>query len=93
MMQPAILRASVVFFWATVQYLTVWKYCLRGYRDIFLDAGNIYQNCYLVAGQYDLGVCSIRAFSNDEAVQALHLTDDQVLLYAAAFCVPLEVQL
>ena len=92
MMQPAVLRAPVVFFWAAVPYRTVWKYGLRGYRDIFLDAGHICQNCYLAAGQYGLGVCSIGAFSDDEAAQALRLTDDQVLLYAAACGVPREVQ-
>lgn len=90
MMQPAVLRASFVFFWAATPYRTVWKYGLRGYRDIFLDAGHICQNCYLAAEQCRLGLCAIGAFYDDDAAAALHLSADQHLLYAAACGVPRE---
>lgn len=90
MMQPAVLRAPVVFFWAATPYRTVWKYGLRGYRNIFLDAGHICQNCYLAAEQCRLGLCAIGAFYDDDAAAALHLSADQHLLYAAACGVPRE---
>ena len=90
MMQPAVLRAPVVFFWAATPYRTVWKYGLRGYRDIFLDVGHICQNCYLAAEQCGLGLCAVGAFYDDDAAAALNLSDDQILLYAAACGVPRE---
>ncbi|MCZ9312473.1 MAG: SagB/ThcOx family dehydrogenase [Methanocorpusculum sp.] len=90
MMQPAVLRAPVVFLWVATPYRTVWKYGLRGYRDIFLDAGHICQNCYLAAEQCGLGLCAIGAFYDNEAAAALNLSADQHLLYAAACGVPRE---
>ncbi len=92
LMQPAVLRAPVTFFWAATPYRTVWKYGQRGYRDIFLDAGHICQNCYLAGVQAGLGVCAIGAFSDDAAAAALHPSKDQVLIYAAAAGYPREVQ-
>lgn len=89
-MQPAVLRAPVVFLWVATLYRTVWKYGPRGYRDIFLDAGHICQNCYLAAEQCSLGLCAIGAFYDDDAAAALHLSGDQHLLYAAACGVPRE---
>ncbi len=92
MMQPAVLRAPVVFFWVATPYRTVWKYGVRGYRDMFLDAGHICENCYLAAVQLGLGTCAVGAFYDDEAATALRLTEDQVLLYAAACGVPREAK-
>lgn len=84
MMQPAVLRAPVIFCFAATPYRTVWKYGVRGYRDLFLDAGHICENLYLAGTQEELGICAIGAFYDDEVHGVLGLSKDQVFLYAAA---------
>lgn len=84
MMQPAVLRAPVLFCFVATPYRAVWKYGVRGYRDIFLDAGHICENLYLAGTQEELGICGIGAFYDDEAHKALSLTEEQIFLYAAA---------
>jgi|LSQX01.3.fsa_nt_gb SagB-type dehydrogenase family enzyme len=84
MMQPAVLRAPVLFCFVATPYRTVWKYGIRGYRDIFLDAGHICENLYLAGTQEELGICGIGAFYDDDAHKALRLSEEQIFLYAAA---------
>ncbi|WP_319377800.1 SagB/ThcOx family dehydrogenase [uncultured Methanocorpusculum sp.] len=84
MMQPAVMRAPVLFCFVATPYRTVWKYGVRGYRDIFLDAGHLCENLYLAGTQEELGICGIGAFYDDEAHKALNLSKDQIFLYAAA---------
>jgi SagB-type dehydrogenase family enzyme len=43
-----------------------WKYRQRAYRYIYLDAGHMAQNLYLVAEAIGLGVCAIGAFFDDK---------------------------
>jgi SagB-type dehydrogenase family enzyme len=43
-----------------------WKYLQRCYRYIYLDAGHIGQNFYLVAEALGLGACTIGAIFDDE---------------------------
>jgi SagB-type dehydrogenase family enzyme len=84
LMQPAVLRAPVLFCFVATPYRAIWKYGVRGYRDMFLDAGHICENLYLAGTQEELGVCSIGAFNDEEAHQALRLSEGQIFLYAAA---------
>ncbi len=84
MMQPQVLRAPVVFFWTAHPYKAVWKYGTRGYRDIFLDAGHICQNLYLAGEDADIGVCAINAFYDESVKSELRLSDDGIVVYAAA---------
>ena len=42
-----------------------WKYNIRSYRYIYLDAGHIAQNAYLAAETLNLGACEIGAFFDD----------------------------
>lgn len=84
MMQPAVLRSPILFCFVATPYRTVWKYGVRGYRDIFLDAGHICENLYLAGTQEELGICAIGAFYDDDAHKALRLSEEQIFLYAAA---------
>ncbi len=84
MMQPGVLRAPVLFCFVATPYRTAWKYGVRGYRDIFLDADHICENLYLAGTQEELGICGIGAFYDNDAHQALRLSEEQIFLYSAA---------
>lgn len=82
--------ASVTFFWvADVQRMT-YRYGERGYRYLFLDAGHIGQNLYLIAEQLQLGTCAIGAFDDDALNKALSIDIDTMFV---AYAAPLGVVL
>ena len=49
------------------------KYLQRCYRYIYLDAGHIGQNFYLVAEALNLGTCTIGAIYDNELNQFLEI--------------------
>ncbi|MFU8793498.1 MAG: SagB/ThcOx family dehydrogenase [Acholeplasmataceae bacterium] len=72
--QISVDEASVTLIWVADQYRMTYRYGLRGYRYLFLDAGHVSQNAYLVAQQLGCGACAINAF-DDEQVNALLALD------------------
>ena len=42
-----------------------WRYPVRGYRYVLLDAGHGCQNLYLAAEGLGCGVCAIAAYDDD----------------------------
>ena len=58
--------SDVNFIWTAVIARTQWKYLQRCYRYIYLDAGHIGQNFYLIAEALGLGACTIGAIYDDE---------------------------
>lgn len=84
--QSMIKDAAVTFIWVADSYRTCYRYGERGYRYIFLDAGHVCQNLYLVAEQLGFGTCGIAAF-DDEKVNLLLKIDgkDYFTVYMAPF--------
>jgi len=68
--QKMVENAAVTFVWAANIYRMYYRYGERGYRYIFLDAGHVSQNLYLVAEQLQCGTVAIAAY-DDDAVNAL----------------------
>jgi SagB-type dehydrogenase family enzyme len=62
---------------------TTWKYGLRGYRYVWLDAGHVGQNIYLAAGGLGLGAVTIGGFFDAEVDALLSLPDEEVMIYLA----------
>ncbi|MFW9937567.1 MAG: SagB/ThcOx family dehydrogenase [Candidatus Thorarchaeota archaeon] len=58
--------SAVNFIWTAVIGRSQWKYLQRCYRYIYLDAGHIGQNFYLIAEALGLGACTIGALYDDE---------------------------
>lgn len=82
--QPHVKNSAVTFFWAAVPQRMVWRYCQRGYRYMYLDAGHVCQNLYLMAESIHCGVCAIAAYDDDLVNQALGLNgEDQFAIYIA----------
>lgn len=64
--QNWIKNSSVIFLISAIFGRTKIKYGERGYRYIFLDAGHLTQNFYLVSATLGLGCCSIGGFMDDK---------------------------
>ncbi len=64
-------NSAVSFVWTAVIERSKWKYLQRCYRYIYLDAGHIGQNFYLIAEALDLGACTIGAIYDDEINEIL----------------------
>lgn len=78
-------NSAVTFIWAADAERMRWRYDVRGYRYLHLDAGHTCQNLYLAAESIDGGACAIAAFDDNEINQVLKLDGiKQFVIYAAA---------
>ena len=59
-------NSAVNFIWTALIKRSEWKYLQRCYRYIYMDAGHIGQNFYLIAEALGLGACTIGAIYDDE---------------------------
>ncbi len=71
--QKQVLNSAVTFFWEAEVYRTSWRYGMRAYRYIYLDAGHVCQNLYLAAESIGYGVCAIAAFDDELATKVFDL--------------------
>ncbi|NHJ19758.1 MAG: SagB/ThcOx family dehydrogenase [Candidatus Lokiarchaeota archaeon] len=65
--------SAINFLWTAMIGRSQWKYLQRCYRYIYLDAGHIGQNFYLIAEALGLGACTIGAIYDDELNQFLEI--------------------
>ena len=63
--QSFLADAAVVFLLVAFPEKMFWKYGIRGYRYIYLDAGHLAQNLYLAAEAGGLAACEVAAFYDD----------------------------
>ncbi len=77
-----ITSTNIVIVIAGVFYRTMWKYGQRGYRYVWLDAGHLAENIYLIATALGLGAVSIGGFFDSELHTLLRLPEDEWPLYA-----------
>ncbi|KYG11308.1 hypothetical protein BE21_07975 [Sorangium cellulosum] len=79
--QGMILNANVVVVITAVPLRTMWKYGQRGYRFLWLDAGHLGQNLYLVATAMGLGPVAIGGFYDEELKRFLSLPEEEDAMY------------
>lgn len=79
--QEMIRDAVAVIAITAIFHRTTWKYGQRGYRYVWLDAGHLAQNAYLVAGALGLGAVSIGGFFDRELDELLMLPPDEHTIY------------
>jgi len=65
--------SAINFVWTAMIERSQWKYLQRCYRYLYLDAGHIGQNFYLIAEALGLGACTIGALYDDELNQFLNI--------------------
>jgi SagB-type dehydrogenase family enzyme len=68
--QTFVSKAAAVFIWTTIPYRAEWRYTIRAYKGIAVDAGHICQNLYLACEAIGAGTCAILAY-NQKATDAL----------------------
>ena len=66
-------NSNINFIWTAIIERSQWKYLQRCYRYIYMDAGHVGQNFYLVAEALGLGACTIGAIYDDELNQLLEI--------------------
>ncbi len=83
--QGMVSGGAVTFFWVAASDRMTWRYDVRGYRYMHLDAGHVCQNLYLAAESIKCGACAIGAYDDDELNKTLNLDgEQQFVIYAAA---------
>ena len=83
--QTMVLNSAAAFIWVAVVERTTWRYPVRGYRYLHLDAGHICQNLYLAAEAINCGVCAIAAYDDEKINNTLGLDgEDQFDIYLAS---------
>ena len=83
--QTMVMTSQLTFIWTAIVERSRWKYCQRAYRYLYLDAGHIGENLYLAAGAYDLAVCAVGAFFDDEVNGIIGVDGiDETVIYLAA---------
>ncbi len=66
-------NSAVNFVWTAIIERSKWKYLQRCYRYIYMDAGHVGQNFYLLAEALGLGACTIGAIYDDELNELLKI--------------------
>jgi SagB-type dehydrogenase family enzyme len=82
--QKSVESSAVTFIWVAIVDRMKWRYDVRGYRYLHLDAGHVCQNLYLASESIQCGVCALAAFDDDEINQVLGLDGkQQFVIYVA----------
>jgi len=64
--QDMVMEASALIVLTAIFGRILWKYGERGYRYIYMEAGHISQNLYLIATSLGLGTVAVGAFNDQE---------------------------
>jgi len=79
--QQMVCDANLVVIISAVFQRTMWKYGQRGYRYVWLDAGHLGQNLYLVAVALGLGPVAIGGFFDNDLNRLLALPAGEEVVY------------
>ena len=77
-------NSAVTFFWIAVPERMVWHHGQRGYRNLYMDAGHIGQNFYLISEGMGLAACTMCVFDDERLNALLELPEDWFVLYTGA---------
>ena len=78
--QSQVKKSNVTFLYVAVVERMKWRYGMRGYRYLHLDAGHVGQNLYLAAENIGCGVCAIAAFEDEELNRVLQLDGEELFV-------------
>lgn len=77
--------SAVTFIWIAVPDRLLWKFGPRGWRYLFIEAGHLCQNLYLIATALGCGACAIGSYRDDEMNCALGIDGkEQFCIYLAS---------
>jgi SagB-type dehydrogenase family enzyme len=75
--QHVLRDANLVILLAAVFQRTQWKYGQRGYRYVWIEAGHVAENIYLVAAALGLGPVAIGGFFDEQVNRLVGLPRDE----------------
>ncbi len=75
--QSQVKKCGVTILLVAIVERMKWRYGVRGYRYLHLDAGHVGQNLYLAAENIGCGVCAIAAFKDEELNSILELNGEE----------------
>ncbi len=74
--------ANVVFLLTAIFQRTEWRYGVRAYRYIMMEAGHIGENVYLTATSLGLGACAVGAFLDEGLNRLLEVDgEEEAVIY------------
>jgi len=79
--QGMLARANVILIIAANRERTMWKYGQRGYRYVWIEAGHVGQNIYLLAPALGLGAVAVGGFFVSEMDRLLQLPPEERSMY------------
>ena len=83
--QRFIAESAATFAWIADRRRMAWRYGERGVRYLFLDAGHVCQNMYLIAEALGAGACAIGAFDDERLNELVGLDGiDRFVVYLAS---------
>ena len=83
--QKMVQDSAATFVWVADRHRMTWRYGERGVRYLFLDAGHVCQNLYLVAESIGAGACAIGAFDDGRVNELLGLDGfERFVVYLAS---------
>ena len=71
--QKMVYNSAITFIWTAIIERSKWKYLQRCYRYIYMDAGHVGQNFYLVTEALGLAACTIGAIYDNELNDLLEI--------------------
>ena len=80
--QDMLATANAILFITAVFERSMWKYGQRGYRYVWIEAGHLGQNLYLVAGALGIAPVALGGFYDAEANALLGLGSGEQTIYA-----------
>ena len=80
--QDMLATANAILFITAVLDRSMWKYGQRGYRYVWIEAGHLGQNLYLVAGALGLAPVALGGFYDAEANALLGVDGAESTIYA-----------
>ncbi len=89
--QEWVLKAPISIVLCAVYSRTTRRYGERGYRYVYMEAGHVAQNIYLITTALGLGTVAVGAFYDDEVAEVISSSHDEAPLYILPVGVPLEI--
>jgi SagB-type dehydrogenase family enzyme len=80
--QEMLASANAILFITAVFARSMWKYGQRGYRYVWIEAGHLGQNFYLVSGALGLAAVALGGFYDAEANALLGVKGGEKTIYA-----------
>lgn len=89
--QEWVLKAPISIILCAVYHRTTRIYGERGYRYVYMEAGHVGQNIYLISTSLRLGTVAVGAFYDDQVKRVINASPDEDPVYIFPVGVPREI--